>query len=292
MAQALFTSPLGAWSCCAAMALIFGLPLAAEEAASEEPASPWSSKAELSLVSTSGNSRSTSFGFAGSVTHAFEQSSVKFSVSGLRAETATEDRRAVGSPLDFRILDRSETETTAENYEADLRADRKLASGRSWYGNVKWRQDEFAGFDSRLTIGSGIAFPIVDKEHSKWTFESGLTWNREEDLDGLVDEFGGVRLALEGNRRLTENSTFELLLEVDENIDETSDVRAELYTGIKVAMNKNLSLKVSLDLRFDNLPALSSLALENEDGTMTGESVSFELDDIDSELKASLVVEF
>lgn len=270
-----------------------GLPVPLDaEGEPAETTSPWSSNAELSLVSTSGNARSTSFGFAGSVSHAFERSLVKLSLSGLRSESATEERRAVGSPSDFRILDSSRSETTAENYEVDLRAERSFESGRSWYGNVKWRQDAFAGYDSRLTFGSGVAFPIAQGETSSWRFEGGVTWTREQDLEGAADEFGGVRLALEGSRRLTASTTFELSLAVDESIDDTADVRAELYTGLKVAMNEKLSLKLSLDVRFDNLPALATLELEDEEGGGTGETVSVELDDIDSELKASLVVQF
>ncbi|MEM6793775.1 MAG: DUF481 domain-containing protein [Acidobacteriota bacterium] len=287
-------APVGrAWAAGALLATLLGAASAVaqdEEAEADTPA--WSGQAELSLVATGGNSEATTFGFAGSLERALGRGTFKIAVDALRAETGTTERRAVGTPDDFRRIDTDDSETTAENYRLKTRYEGEISERRSWFGELSWQRDEFAGFDSRLSAAGGITFLIADTETRRLSLEVGATWTREEDLAGGEEDFPGARFAADAFRTLTDTTDFLFALEIDQNLDETDDLRAQMTAALQVAISEILALKVSLDLRFDNLPASVAVPLEDAAGSLTGESVLVELDELDSILKAALVVKF
>lgn len=265
-------------------------PASAQEGTEEEKI--WTGQTELSLVATEGNSEATTLGFAGSLERAYAKGTFKISAAALRADTGTIQRRAVGTPDNFQLIDRTDSETTAENYRLETRYEGDISERRSWFGELSWQRDEFAGFENRFSAGGGISFIIHDTETRKLSFEVGATWTRQEDLVGLEEDFPGASLGVDAFRTLTETTDFLFKLGVDQNLDETDDLRAEMTAALQVAISEVLALKVSLDLRYDNLPALTLVPLEDELGFATGNSVLVELDELDSTLKAALVVKF
>ena len=251
----------------------------------------WTDVAELSLVATDGNSESTSFGFKNTLERKWDGASFTFKVSGIRVEAFDGDRFAVGSQSDNRTVD-PPTEVTAERYDASARFGQTFTERTLWYAGLNWERDEEAGVDDRTVIEAGMGNVWVDKERVKLSTRYAATYT-DEALDTEDNDYAGYRLSYDYENKLTETATFDSDLTLDGNFDESTDWRADFSAGLAVAMNANLALKVGARLRYDHRPSFETVQLfdnENKDNLL-GET-DIELDELDTTLTASLVINF
>lgn len=270
-------------------ALLFVL-LPAELAAQEEREPGWYEQAELTLVLTGGNTQSNALGLNNRLERLFPSSRLILDAGGLRIESGTRERTAVGTPEDFAVAEDTETETTAENYFATLRFDRELSERSYAYGSGGWVRNRFAGVDNRWTGAAGIGYRLVDSERTSWTADLGATVTSEDPIVGETDSFAGLRLTWDLGHRLTETTRFTSVLVVDENLSETEDLRASFDNAIAVDISDVLALKTGLKLQFDNMPSLEEVDLVAvPGGTVTG-TVLVPLDEVDTQFTVALVV--
>lgn len=262
----------------------------ADVAAQEQREPGWYEQAELTLVLTAGNTQSSAFGLSNRLERLFPSSRLTFDAGGLRIETGTTERTAIGTPDDFVVDEDTQTETTAENYFATLRYDREL-SGRSYaYGSGGWVRNRFAGVDNRWTGAVGVGYRLVDSERTTWTADLGATLTSEDPIVGETDSFAGLRLAWDLGHQLTETTRFTSVLVVDENLSETEDLRASFDNAIAVDISDILALKTGLKLLFDNLPSLEEIDLFAVPGGPATGTVLVPLDEVDTQLTVALVV--
>ncbi len=260
--------------------------------AEDEKELGWSFVGELSLVLAEGNAEATSAGFNLAFTHAWEDADFVLNLSGLQVETGTTTRLAVGTIDAFRIIEDSSTETTAENYAINGRYDRKISERLFWYTGAGWERNEFAGFDSRFNVVGGVGHNWFETDTAHFKTYYGLTYTSQDDLIenlAIDDGWVGIQLGYDYGRSLTDNTTFASTLVVDTNLDESEDVRADFLNSLAVSMTDALALKVSLQLRYDNLPALVEIPLFDNANALLG-SVLGELDELDSILSVALVL--
>jgi putative salt-induced outer membrane protein len=125
--------------------------LAADE---EEEKLGWSSTAELSFVLTSGNSETSTLGFSGSAERAWTRALLELQAGALKAESTTDLGYAVGTQTDFTIPEI--TQTTAENYYAVGKYNRKISERLFWYAGAGWLRNEFAGIQDRYVVSGGV----------------------------------------------------------------------------------------------------------------------------------------
>lgn len=254
----------------------------------------WRYSGELSLILAEGNAEASTFGLQARAERQLEGATLAIEASGLQAESTTKTREAFGTPDDFRVVERSTTETTAEKYDFSLRYDRSINERLTWFLGAGWERNELAGFRDRTTLLAGVGQIWSDTETARFRTDYGVTYTQQDDLiedRSLADGFAGLRLGYDLWRQLTPSTTFESRLGVDLNLDETDDLRADLVNSLQVAINGHLALKVSLQLLYDNLPALTSVPLFGGLGLPTGETVTTELDELDSILTVALVLE-
>ena len=273
----------------AALAPALAAPLGAEEESDDHG---WSNVAELTWVATGGNAEAETLGFRDTLTR--ETGAAKFTLEagGLRAENTTITRLAVGEPGAFRIEESAKTELTAESYYLRGRYDRTLGEGFFWYAGLGWERNEFAGVADRYVAGSGVGHLWFDGDEGHFRTDYGVTYTDQEDVSGLGVSFAGVRLRSDYLRRITPNTSYQNLLLVDLNADETTDYRADMINSLAVAMNERLALKVSLQLLYDNLPSLVEVPLVGADGVASGETVLAALDELDTVFNVALVVNY
>jgi putative salt-induced outer membrane protein YdiY len=280
----------GAFSCVVALCTAPTTALAQEE----EKVLGWSKTAELSVVAISGNAESETFGLRSSFVKTMESSTLDLSAAGLRAESTTTRRTAVGS-FPFTVQETSDTVLTAESYSASGRYDKLLSERLFWYGALTWERNEFAGFSERLMGIGGIGHLWWDREDSRFRTDYGLTWTSQDDLvanAAVDDSFLGARLSYDYWRQLTSTTDFASVLIVDQNIDESEDLRADFTNSLSISISDRLALKVSLQALYDNLPALGLLPIVDATGTPTGLTIPFELDELDTIFTTALVVNF
>lgn len=250
----------------------------------------WTDVAEFSFVATDGNSESTSLGFNNTLAREWDKSAVTFRAGGIRVDSAG-PRFAVDG-----VVQDGLSETTAENYYANGRYDRNISDRLFWFGGLGWDRNEFAGIMNRYVAEGGVGNIWFDTDKMKFKTSYGVTYTDQEDVvfNPLVDEtFLGARFAWDYLNQIAENTTFTNVFIVDDNLDQTSDWRADMNNGLAVAMSERLALKLGLRLLYDNEPSFEDVSnLSSGVPPVVLPPVRTELDELDTILTVSLVVDF
>jgi len=279
----------------AAASLVAAGALAAEEAEAPK-AKVWSDAAELGLVATDGNSETLTLGLKNTLVGKWGKSSYTLGVGAVRGESTTFYRVAVGpDPGDYDVVEESESNVTADLYYVDNAYARTITDRSYWGAAARWERNRPAGVDNRTSLGGLYGNVWFDRKDLGFRTEYGLTatWEGAVVEDpAMSDPFLGFRFGWLYRDLLGSHTTFTNKLVVDENLDETSDLRSDMLTTLAVAMSEKLALQVSLQFLYDHEPALEEIPLEFPRGTPTGDRVVTGLDDLDTIFTASLVVHF
>lgn len=257
-----------------------------------EPELGWSFDAELSLVMAAGNAESTTLGAGAGLRRVWERARWRLSAGGLRTRSADVTRRAVGTADDFEVVAESESRLTAESYYTRSRFDRSLSERSFLYGGVSWIRNTFTGVDARWTVVSGAGLAASETERGHFRVDLGATYTVEDPtaLELDTDHFAGVQLSWDFRRRLTESTELTSVLVLDENLDDSDDLRGDLTTAVAVSINRVLALRTSLQLLYDAQPSLQEVPLFTSGGEPTGETVLAELEELDSLLTVAVVL--
>ena len=268
---------------------------AAAAAADEANKTGWTDSAEFSLVATDGNAESSSVGFKNTALRTWDRSTLKIHVGGIRVETQEGDRFAEDDGAGgFDVVD-PDTEVSSEAYTATGRFDRKFSEAFFWYTGTSWYRNEPSGIQNRHIAEGGVGNVWFDGDDVKFKTNYGVTYTKQEDVDEdpTVDEtFAGARVSWDYSNKLTETTTYTNVFILDDNLEETSDWRADMLQGLSVSINSHMALKVGLRLLYDNEPALEALKLFDLGGVDTDTTVDVPLDELDTIVTASLVVNF
>lgn len=270
----------------AGLALLSGAaPLAAQETG-------WAFKGELTTVVTEGNSSALTLGLGVILTRTWEDATWTVEARGVRTESGTVTRTAVGTEDDFEVSADTERRRTAENYAVKTRYDRELSEASYWYGAADWLRNTFAGVESRVILGVGAGRTLWSDDTSRLRTGAGATFTFENDVirSGSRSDFPGLRANYEYRRRISETSDMESALVADLNLDDMGDLRLEWTNALSVAVNAALALKPSLQLQWRNQPSLTEVPLVSVTGADTGETVLTPLKKLDTQFRVALVV--
>ncbi len=252
----------------------------------------WSNATELSYVSTSGNASSSTFGLKGLLEGAGAPHQFKFEFGGVRASSSTTSRAAVGTPSDFTIVEIERSETTAESYFARTRYDRELGVGFAFTG-AGWDRNTFSGVQNRFQLMGGLGRTFVQSEAARLKADIGLTYTIQKDVDpapGAEEAFGGWRVSVDAMRAISGNAQLNSELVFNNSFEAADDVRADWLNSLSVSINSGLALKTSVQLLWDNVPALLSVPLESAGGGPTGVNVLTPSSKLDSVVTVTLVI--
>lgn len=265
-------------------ATVSAVPALAQES-EEGDEKAWSNTALLTWVATGGNSTTRTLGLSDELRLESGPSTLILSGGAIRSEASTRMISAVGpSPGSFTIEETTDTELTAESYFAQSRYERQVAPLVFVFTGIGWDRNTFAGTDSRWTFVGGVGLKLVDTENTRFKIDVGTTYVIQSDVVqfGDAEKFGGLRFGWDLSHVLTPTTSFTSNLALDENLSMSSDVRFDLLNALAVQMSDLLALKASLQLLWDNEPALQALSLEFPAGTPTGSTVFVPLDKLDS----------
>jgi putative salt-induced outer membrane protein YdiY len=237
-------------------------PLAGQEAR----ALGWSNVTELSFVLTGGNASSSTFGFKDTAEHLWEKVSLKLSAGAVRSRSGITTRTATGTPEDFTVSETTETVTTAENVFLKGRLDRTLGASAFLYGGAGWDRNTFAGIQNRYGFVAGGGRTWFNEDTRRLKADLGLTYTIQKDVvedPGSDEGFLGLRGSYDFLHDLTESTVFASVLVLDESLKDMADFRVDWANSIAVAMSERLALKTTIQLLFDNTPALTSVPLDD-----------------------------
>ena len=258
------------------------------------PPPGWYSTSGLSFVMAAGNSRASTLGFKAELKRLWPRATFSLAGSGVRADANDPARLAVGTPTDFRIETGSRV-LKAAKYNAAAVFDRRLTDRFGWEVGAEFDRDRFSGIEGRTLGLAGVSYLFANRK--EFTFKSGLaatiTHQTEVVEDPAAkDTFAGLRLSADAERKFGANSSYVGGLAVDENLQDTADLRVRFGNALAVSMNRRLALQVGLLLLYDHQPSLVELPLFAEAGVPTGLNVAARAATVDTTFNVSLVVSF
>ena len=276
-----------------ALAAVLALSLASGAKAAQTR-DRWKNSSELSFVRTGGNAESSTLGISTTFTRSWERTELKLEAAGIRTRTTRLERMAVGTESDYRIEEKSDSEVSAENYQARVRADRRFSERTSVFVQSGWTRNTFSGIRHRVVNVVGVSTRWLDRERQRLRTAYGFTHTVERDVVPDPDDSGrflGIRLSTDYWLKITDNTEWSSNLVIDGNGNDRSDLRADWVNSLSVAMNEHLGLKTSIRTTFDNQPALARLPLRSPGGEERG-TVLVRRKELDRVFTVALVVSF
>ena len=159
--------------------------------------------------------------------------------------------------------------TTAENYQAGYKADRKFGEKNYLFATLAWEQDEFSGFEKRTTEAVGYGRRVLETDSQLLDLEIGAGARQSELTDGTERDETIGRVAGNYKWTFTETSDFGQQLMVESGSENTY---TESVTQLSVKVMGNLDLAVSYTVKRN-----SSVPLGNEKmDTYTTVSVQYD----------------
>lgn len=216
-----------------ATALILPVSVKAQEA--QEPESPWSGKATLGYLATSGNTENSTLNTGFEIGYTATKWAHLFKAKAINA---------------------SENEaTTAEAYDAGWKSERKLSEHNFLFGRLDWRKDRFGGFDTQFSQTVGYGRRLIDTDKHKLSAELGAGARQSEAQDGTEQDetiaTGGVYYKW----LFSETAEFLQDLKVEAGSENTY---LESITAIKARLVGDLALVASYTVKHNtDVPALT-----------------------------------
>ena len=256
--------------CCAWLAA----PAAAQDDADAEPDPGWTNETELSLALTGGNSTARTLGFGNTLRYAAAASRLQVRLNGLRSRTAVDPFLLVVPGVRFSLtgapdapavnLVRPGSEPEAEHYELAGRYDMEISERLFWNAGGSWDRNREAGILSRYSAFSGFGNVWRDSDGLRLstTYAVSFTNRREETDDPEKDaRFAGARLGVDYRSRLSDAVVHDGILATNVNLGAAADYSLNATTGLSVALNPSLALRISLQLLYEHDPALEDVAV-------------------------------
>jgi putative salt-induced outer membrane protein YdiY len=280
---------LGKCLCAVAVTLLAGSTAVPPLLAQEEAKPKWSDVAEFSYVATSGNSESSTLGLKNSLKRVWDKNTFELKAGAIRAESTARSWTVQPSGS---IREESTTTVAAENYYLNGQYDRKITDKFFWNAGAGWERNPPAGVDNRYWGSGGVGNIWVDTDPLKFRTDYSLTYTKEQDTvepPGFKDKYLGARFSWSYLHKFGANTTYGNDFRVDENLDDTGDLRGDMTNSVAVSMSEKLALKVGLQWLYRRRPAY----VEADDpGNVTVGPDLVQLDSLDSIFTASLIVKF
>jgi putative salt-induced outer membrane protein len=205
----------------------------------------WTGKAELGIMSASGNTEAQSANTKFDLTHEGSKWSNNFSLAALYGENA-----------EF---------STAERYEARYQTDFKITDRMSWFMALRGEQDRFSGFAYQATGSTGASYKFIDSPTTKLTASLGAGYRRQKSEILVKSDAGEVLDRLEGDvesdpvatlssnyeHAFTENTKITNKMLAESGSDNTA-VQNDI--ALSVNMTKTLALAVGFGVRYNSDP--------------------------------------
>ena len=189
---------------------------------------------DLGLVSASGNANFTSLNVG---------------------EKLTRKLGAIALIENAKILyGRTNGATTTESYDVGARGQYPFTKRIGIYALIGFQRDPFAGLASRWFGGPGVAVALLQTAHDTLGVESGVTSTRERSTAGVSESFGAARSAASFKHLFAAKSSLSETLEWIANLKTSDDQRVNSETALTAPLSRQIGLRVSYLIRFDNQP--------------------------------------
>ena len=189
---------------------------------------------ELGVVSTAGNSRSTTFHLKQE--NALERGPQTIKLAAATLSTTTND-----------IL-------SARSWMLGFRYERTLMPPWSIYLGQEVESNRFAGFQQRYNSDLGAKGALIKRQEQTLTAEVGYRYTVENGILGEQQKHGYLRAFSEASREFRKNVSGKLAVEYLPRFSDFGDYRMNLEPSLNAMLSEILSLKVGYEVHFINRP--------------------------------------
>ena len=194
--------------------------------AQEEPEGPWSGKATLGYLATSGNTENSTLNSGFEVGYNTGKWAHLFNAAAINA---------------------SESEiTSAKAYDAGWKSERNLSDKDFLFGRLSWRKDRFGGYDTQISETVGYGRRLVDSDKHKLNAEIGAGARQSELQDGTKLDETIFRGGMYYRWLLSETAEFRQDLTVEAGDENTY---TESVTALSAKLKGNLALVASYTIK-------------------------------------------
>jgi putative salt-induced outer membrane protein len=200
----------------------------------------WADEAELSFVSTGGNTEIVS-------------------LSGKNLLKYTFTDKLLGTWRLGALYGETDNVKTAERYFTDLRLNYLFSDKIYFFGMGGWLQDKFSGIESRYFIGPGAGYRFFTGPKHFLDAEAGINFVTEDYTNNTEEDFLEGRLYGLYQYLFSEKNKFSQSLEFLYDFDDSDNYGINSETAFITALSNYLSLKTSYEIRHDNKPVPATL---------------------------------
>ena len=179
------------------------------------------------------------------------------------ARVTAEDKLSLyGQILGSRSESASVTSTNANLWLAGTRYDHNITPDLFGFGGLDFSHDQIKQLSLRSVVSGGLGHHMIKTPDTQWDLFGGVAY-RTDKYSGLgvsinnamETKLNATELLLgeESAHKISEAISFKQKLVVSPNMSSSKGVRATFDTGLLVAMNKTMSLSVTLQDRYDSL---------------------------------------
>ena len=199
-----------------------------------EPADVWSGTAEVSFVSTSGNTDTRTLGVGGEIVYRPTDWSGLAKIAFIESE--------------------ADDVVNARSFSALLQVSRGLSPRLEAYGRVGYLKDTFAGIDDRISSDGGISYAIVPTGQHSLTTLIGFGFTREVRVGADDLSLVTANATLRYSWALSETSALTNETAATAAMRNAGDWRFTNDVGLTAGLNGIFSLRFSQTLTYLNEP--------------------------------------
>jgi len=203
--------------------------------AQDAPESPWSGKATLGYLATSGNTENTTL-------------NTGFEIGYTKGKWA--------HLLDAAAINATEDEsTTTEAYDLGWKSERNITDKDFVFGRLNWRKDRFGGFDTQFSQTVGYGRRLIDNDKHMLNAEIGAGARQSESQDGTEEDETVFRGGMYYKWLFSETTEFRQDLTAEGGKDNTY---VESVTALSAKLIGDLALVASYTVKHNtDVPPLT-----------------------------------
>jgi putative salt-induced outer membrane protein len=192
----------------------------------EKERGPWSGKAALGFLATSGNTESSSLNSA--FTIAYATGRWAHSVEAAAIKTSENDQ------------------TSAEAYAVGWKTEFNMTDRDFVFGRVNWRKDRFSGYEQQLSESVGYGRRLIDTGVHFLNVELGAGARQADLVDGTTEEDFILRGGINYQWKFSETAQFTHDVTAESGPE---NVYAESVSAIKTSILGDLALVASYTIK-------------------------------------------
>ncbi|MDZ7644809.1 MAG: DUF481 domain-containing protein [Woeseiaceae bacterium] len=211
----------------AALTATYPVPAGAQgTAAPAEEKGPWTGKAALGYLATSGNTESSSLNAAFEVGYAHERWQ---------------------HLLDASVIAAQENDvSTAEAYKVGWKSEFSFSERDFLFGRLTWRKDLFSGYDQQFSQTVGYGRRLIETETHRLSVEVGAGARQSELRDGTTEDDTILRAGGQYRWQFSETSSFTQDLAIESG---EANTYIESVSAVRTRLIENLALVASYTVK-------------------------------------------